>query len=159
MAIQIFDMDNCLSDDEHRIYCIDFEQEGDAKWDMYHSLAPLDLARNLDVINEQDDMVIFTARPEHFREQTQSWLTDNIPFGRIKHIYMRPQGNQMHSAELKLLMLNQLFSDYNLTAEDIACAYDDRQDVVDAYINARIPAQVLKIHNTCAYTKPEGDPR
>ena len=141
----IFDIDNCLSDDEWRIDKIK-KEEGltpDEIYKEYHALAPQDTAKNLDFVNEDhadDTIIIITSRPEEYCKQTEEWLKKN-KIGYWK-LLMRPKGNHKPSAELKI----DLFDSLGIEPEEVTCAYDDRSDIIRAYRKRGIWAVKLAIH-------------
>ena len=66
---------------------------------------------------------------------------------------MREDGDNASSAVVKQ---GQLFAleGMGVKIPDIAMAFDDRQEIVAMYLQNRIPAQLLTIHDHCAYTPP-----
>lgn len=154
MSIIILDLDNCISNDEWRITSINWQQTDPfRRYHDYHMLSGFDEVGNRDLLNGTSDIVIFTARPVHYRALTIEWLRRNkIDF---KHLLMRNNDDHCHSKEMKLKQLSWLLFGYDVALKDIVCAYDDRPDVVKMYTDFGIPAEVRAIHDTCAYTKPE----
>jgi hypothetical protein len=76
---------------------------------------------------------------------TISWL---VMHGVIfDHIIMRNRYDHTPSVPLKRKMLGWLFAHYGVRQDEIVCAYDDRQDIVDMYIEEGIKAEVLAINN------------
>lgn len=155
MSIIILDLDNCIANDEWRIKEIDWEQENPtARYHNYHGLAAFDEPGNTDLFNclVQHDIVIFTARPMFYCAPTVEWLKRNgINFIAL---FMRENNDHTHSKELKRKFLNRLVHGAKVDPGQIACAYDDREDVVAMYKALGIPAEVRKIHDACAYTAP-----
>lgn len=155
MSIIILDLDNCISNDEWRIKEIDWQQENPtARYHAYHGLAAFDEPGNTDLFNclVPHDIVIFTARPMFYNAPTVEWLKRNgVQFSAL---FMRENNDHTHSKELKRKFLNTLVHAVGVNPGEIACAYDDREDVVDMYKKLGIPAEVRKIHDTCAYTVP-----
>jgi hypothetical protein len=142
----IFDIDNCISDDEWRIEKIKEESSQlpkDELYREYHALAPKDKAKNLIYIKDDhadDDIIMITSRPEEYRAQTEEWLKKNGV--KYKKLLMRPKGNHQPSAELKI----KLFDSLGIEPEEVTCAYDDRSDIVRAYRKHGIWAVKLAIH-------------
>lgn len=152
MKVRIFDLDNCISNDERRIKNIDWhEPDIEKRYARYHAELLDDSFHNGHLFGA-DSVVIFTARPMVHAPATISWLERNgIDF---THLFMRESNDTRSSVELKRSQLSALLATHEVCTEDIMCAYDDREDVVQMYRELGLNAQVLKIHDTCAYTKP-----
>ena len=153
--IQIVDLDNCISDDGWRIPKINWELEGDEKWDEYHANCDNDEPRNLEHLDRNLPIVIFTARPMKFLMKTMFWLYESAGLnGRIFDMFMRPDNDHRPSVELKMAFLNDLMTKYVISKDNILTAFDDREDVLTMYRSQGIRANRLKIHDLCAYTDP-----
>lgn len=149
----ILDLDNTIANDVWRIPKINWQHADPlARYHDYHSLSAFDAPGNEDLFKERDDIIIFTARPVHYHAITEEWLNRNGVNFQV--LLMRNNDDHSHSKDLKLRQLAWLQNDYGINKSDIFCAYDDRQDVVDAYLAAGIHAEVRSIHNVCAYTRP-----
>lgn len=153
MTFIILDLDNTIANDAWRIPRIDWKEPDPFKrYHAYHSLAPFDEAGNHDLfVNTPHEIIIMTARPVHYHAQTEEWL--------LRHgidpalILMRNTSDHVHSRELKRQQLCSLKPSYGILRENIVCAYDDRQDVIDMYRRTLgIKAEVRRIHNV-----PYGD--
>lgn len=155
MSVIILDLDNCIANDEWRIPSIDWnETNPTARYHTYHGLAPFDEICNTDLCDAlvPHDIVIFTARPSCYEAPTAEWLRRNgVNFNAL---FMRPNNNHTNSKVLKRMFLSALVNGYGVNPGSIACAYDDREDVVEMYRKLGINAEVRKIHDTCAYTAP-----
>lgn len=163
MKYVIFDLDNCLADDRARIPLINWnENHPDKRYAEYHSDVSNDPVGNYDTfihwINGLSIRPIFmTARPHsvgrhHVRMQTLKWIENNL--GVLNPILlMRNVGDHRPSVELKRSQLDYL-ADWGVSLTDIKCAYDDRADIVAMYCEHGIPAEVLAIHDSCAYSPP-----
>lgn len=152
---QIFDIDNCIADDEWRIPHIDWSQQHpDPRYERYHRLAIHDKPGNLDAVRDTAELVFFTARPQRFFANTRRWLADALE-GRNFLLYMRPDGDHRGSVELKRDQLHDFMTVHKAEPRHIWCAYDDREDVVQMYRSAHLHARVLSIHSTSAYHPPE----
>ena len=162
MKYVIFDLDNCLADDRARIPLIKWqESHPDKRYADYHRNVSNDPVGNLEVFESAVlcgwAPIFMTARPHtvgasDVRGQTLEWLERNL---RVHNpiLMMRNNGDNRPSAELKREQLTHLSTwDVNLT--EIACAYDDRLDVVEMYRAKGIEAHVLAIHDVCAYRPP-----
>ena len=153
MKYKIFDLDNCISDDGWRIPRIDWRATNpDKRYDVYHQLAPFDMAKHLDVIRQvEGELIIFTARPLSIRASTEEWLRrrDLVP----KVMIMRNPGDHRGSTMIKESMLSELHW-YDVDVKDVTAAFDDREDIVKMYRSHSIDAHLLAIHDKCAYTAP-----
>ncbi len=154
----ILDLDNCIADDGWRISKIDWNfDDPNMRYHRYHSLAPFDTAANHDLIERarQEGYVISTARPIFYRHSTEEWLKRLIcvkPMG----VFMRGIGDHRKSVELKkdhLVIAREI--QHLAPSKGVGAAFDDRPDVVSMYIEQGIPAFVRKIHDLCAYTRPQ----
>ena len=149
----ILDLDNTIANDEWRIPRINWQHTDPfRRYHDYHLLSAFDDVGNRDLFEGTSDIVIFTARPVHYRAMAVEWLRRNDID--IKHLLMRNDDDHCHSKELKMKQLGWLV-EYGICLTDIVCAYDDRPDVVQMYTDFGIPAEVRAIHSTCAYTQPE----
>lgn len=153
MSIIILDLDNTIADDSWRIPRIRWEHEDPfRRYHDYHSLSGFDKIGNIELVLTGHDVVIFTARPVSYRAVTEEWLNrHNIDW---KALLMRPIGDRSHSRELKRVQLFSMRKLLGYSFEDILCAYDDRQDVVDMFMALGVKAECRPIHQLCAYTNP-----
>lgn len=155
MGYIILDLDNCISNDEWRIPHIRWkESDLELRYQKYHALSPFDDVGNPDLIvmarNPIHTAIIFTARPETQRDATEEWLRrKNIPWAMLS---MRGNGRHYPSAELKFSQLMDLTHLGIHPFQDIICAYDDRQDVIDMYHGVGVPAERRFIHDICSWT-------
>jgi hypothetical protein len=153
----IFDLDNCIADDEWRIAHIRWQKSDlNARYHEYHVLAAWDGLCNREALraaSEYGGIIIFTARPVMYRAITEQWLARNeVPYDIL---IMRNNDDHRPSVELKRSMLRSLPELYDVPLHRVIMAYDDRMDVVDMYREHAVVAQPLAIHNVCAYTPPE----
>ena len=126
----------------------------DERYDSYHKLAKFDKMHNKHLL-EGRNVFFLTARPARYLLPTIEWINkQGIKFE--YSVMMRPEGNLMHSVDLKQMQLTRIITGFRVTASKIKHAYDDRQDVIDMYLSNGIPATRTWIHDVCAYTKPIG---
>lgn len=152
MGYRILDLDNCVSDDQHRIGLIDWSQKDPhQRYLKYHQACYKDQFSNRHLVYDTNDtLLICTARPVVVRLVTEQWLTNHgIAY---QHLLMRNNDNHTSSLELKSRQLDWLLGLYSIDLEDITSAFDDRADVVQMYCRRGINAQVAFIHTVCAYT-------
>lgn len=156
MKTIILDLDNCIANDEWRIPFIDWSAEDPmSRYHDYHSLAAFDKVGNTHLFEElsvENRLVICTARPVLYRAATEHWLDTNGVGYDI--IMMRDNNDHRHSLQLKQSQLDKLINQFGVHKDDIICAYDDRQDVIDMYLANGIPAERAWLHDTCAFSKP-----
>lgn len=163
MKYVIFDLDNCLADDRARIPLINWsEAHPDKRYAEYHRDVSNDRVGNYSVysdliLGEGHTPIFMTARPHtvgrsNVHKMTLDWIRDNLG-AENPILLMRNVGDHRPSIELKREQLTHL-SDYDVALTDIVWAYDDRADIVAMYAKHGIPAEVLAIHDVCAYTPP-----
>jgi hypothetical protein len=139
----ILDLDNCISDDINRRHFLNnrfwLKEEGLRH---YHANSFLDRFVGIP-IEYGDKIIIFTGRPDRYRDMTISWLNKNG----IKPILilMRPDKNYDKSPLLKEEMLAYVLD--VIEAKEIKMAYDDRQDVLDMYKKYDIPTTLKRIND------------
>lgn len=167
----IFDIDNCLADDGWRISRIGqvFGTHGprpaepdENRYLYYHTGMEHDKPRNVeyfrDVIDRTRALPIFiTARPAVWHWTTHRWLKKHFDFNvngqfllsSTWRIMMRePHEEGIHSPQLKVSKVRDFLDSMDLTPDLILRAYDDRQDVLDAYEHHfDMPVTQLKIHD------------
>lgn len=134
----LVDVDGTLSDNEHRQHWLDKEKHSglteDERWDVFFASCFLDKLKlsTAAVVNamfkEGFRPVIFTGRPERYKEMTREWLNyHQVPFVAI---YTRKDDDRRPDHEVKEGMLTQLYLDLGVTKHDIALVLDDRDSVV-----------------------------
>lgn len=155
MSIIILDLDNCIADDSWRIPRINWSAEDPIeRYHEYHSVSGFDQTGNRDLyLGTKHDIIIFTARPIIYLPQTQEWLLRNGIATAL--LLMRSNDDHSPSVQLKRNMLESLFKNTDIAAEDIVCAYDDRPDVISMFKGMGVNAELRSIHDVCAYTKPK----
>lgn len=141
MALAIFDLDGCISDDRWRSNRLaDGLTNGFA---YYHEGIPEDKPANIDKVkyhrhNLKHQIVFLTARPEKYREVTEEWLDKHFPFLTDYWLFMRKDGDMASSPEMKSAVVIEL-----LRAHSIAILYDDREDTLEAIRALGVNAQLL----------------
>src|SRR3954468_804247 len=102
----IFDLDNCISNDEWRLPHIRFDlpDNVDEKWAKYHQLCGGDNAEKLHLVRAAQDrelkLAFVTMRPEAVRAATIQWLERKVTQGPYL-LLMRPDGDHRPSVQLK----------------------------------------------------------
>jgi len=146
MSYQIFDLDNCISDDSWRIPHIQHEADNDfIKFHDYHSLSAFDVLKNEEAVRTKSDIIILTARPVIYHAITMHWLElHNIT---ITHLLMRSVHDHRSSVVVKKELLNVLFNMANVPIREIEAAHDDDPKVVRLYHDLGLNAVHMKIHD------------
>jgi hypothetical protein len=149
VRLMIVDMDNCLSDDSWRTKylpqvdgMVAIDQYG---FNTYHSLALMDkpcfqedFKRAYHALRASA-VIVLTSRPGWLRMATTIWLARHFDWmlEACVAICMRDSGDLRRSTELKLSMIEWIGE---IGMWEIVCAYDDRDDVLDAYRKAGLAA-------------------
>lgn len=159
MKYCIFDIDNCISDDQWRMEKIDWSQADlNKRYAAYHAACIHDEPRNKKLLRqymkERVTPIFFTARPMAFRRETFRWFSSNIGFlFYIFQFHMRKDSDIRESVEIKRDFLRDFLK--TVVISDIVAAFDDREDIIEMYKETGIVnAQILKIHDQCAMTPP-----
>jgi hypothetical protein len=136
--IVIYDLDSCVSDDRWRLHLL-------PDYDTYHFFCVNDVPVNKEIWPkdlEEFTPIIMTARPEKFRTHTETWLKQN-GFLYVE-LYMRENDDMRTSPEIKReMVIKKLNKDY--MKPKIELAYDDRDDVLEAYRKLGIKTQKVEI--------------
>lgn len=157
-GIVIFDLDNCVVNDQHRIHLIDDSIEGQGKWHEYNMAAPGDSLNDFALpyiqnAREHNMLLAFvTARPIVYQaiaiEQISTLL--GLVLGEDFALYMRPENDFRPAPVLKAEIASHLSKMATARGSMVFGAFDDRQDVVDAYNAIGIPAFVLSTEGSDA---------
>lgn len=167
MKLVIWDIDNCLADDSHRMRLIDWgSSDPTQRYAAYHDACKDDpappagsglLFANLKATGHIP--LFITGRPDSQRIATENWLrrylgADLGAYGdRSATLLMRPDGCELPSVELKFKLLEGWLALYGgRTQNEIVMAFDDHRGILDMYRERfGIPAFMLKIHDLDAY--------
>ena len=128
-TIRIVDLDRTITDDRWRYWLIDpsLPDTDPNKYYAYHLHCGGDTVINRYIVDESPvDVFFLTARHEYVRKQTTQWLRDNN--FNYKALIMRHDHNHVPSAQMKAQAVRSLLHTY-----DIEKAYDDREDIIQAY--------------------------
>jgi hypothetical protein len=150
VRLVVFDLDNCLSNDEWRIPTIDFKATTpDARWSEYHAMCHADHPANVETFRNATYNAIpvfITMRPEACAKATTDWIERNLAPSNYGLI-MRGDDDHRSSVDIK--------RDAVLSLPSLpVAAFDDRPDIVEMYKSLGVPAIRLCVHNTCAVTPP-----
>lgn len=164
MNMAIWDLDNCLSNDEWRLRRINWATENmDERYAAYHAVCGDDPPSNLDVyyaVRLLAVPIFFTARPEEVRAQTEAWIRRHLDEPKPMVLMRRRSGLdlKLSSVEIKRAMLRGLMASIvdadRLNEFDALLGFDDRQDIVAMYKEMGIKARLLKVHDFCTLTPP-----
>jgi uncharacterized HAD superfamily protein len=149
----IFDLDNCIADDEWRLHMIRGESESDnfQRYREYHENCGDDVCRipvsddrqstHYMIMSGEYDVVIITARPVEYSDLTEEWLLRNgIEY---THLLMRQKGDFRSSIMVKF---DAIVKTNDLRVEDIELAVDDRLDILNMYSQFGIPTRHVQIN-------------
>lgn len=151
----ILDLDNTICDDLWRYDLINWKEEDTfQKYHQYHSLSELDFSGNKHLFSDKGKkIIVFTARPESYREITERWLVSQRIYPVL--ILMREELDHSCSVILKNKQWHIAKNILSIGAEHIECAYDDREDVVQMYNRRSINAKVAFINDKKLYRELE----
>jgi hypothetical protein len=148
--IILLDLDGCISDDLWRQPFINLAHpEPNERWRRYHEHLIYDRFRNQELVfGHEHSIVVITARHEKYRALTHSWFDRHEI--RVEDMLMRADEDFRPSLIVKRELLEKLLCDVDPFT--IACAYDDRPDIIEMYHTYDLHAEVRAIH-------PHLDPR
>lgn len=124
----IVDIDGTVADCDHRRHFVQGEKKD---WKSFFEAMGLDIPRKV-VYNRAHELavangaeiVFVSARPEDYREVTESWLRDN-EMDHL-HLIMRPSGDSRPDTEVKAGIYNKYLKHYNIIK-----VFDDRPRILD----------------------------
>ncbi|AKJ71589.1 polynucleotide kinase [Pseudomonas phage phiKTN6] len=146
-GIIIFDLDGCVFDDSHRK---SFALE--RQWDEYHSrldkdtLNPHAVGRIRNAI-DADLMIFFvTGRTDNHFFQTRAKIHRELGIAehREYELIMRPYGNTEPAPQFKRAVALDILKKIEGVTKIVA-AFDDRQDIIDAYNSLGIDSYILNL--------------
>lgn len=143
--IYIFDLDGTVCDISHRLHFIgatdkkfvDFKDTTPPEWEKFHAacvddkpiFSVISVARALH--NAGHKLVYSTGRGDDSRALTEHWLSKyRVP---MAPLFMRTYGDHREDYVVKSELLDKILSIYNVTAQDLGGAFEDRQQVVNMY--------------------------
>ena len=155
--IFICDVDNCISDDSHRMHLLPDSVRcyartshpiiddpkprnllTDDDFHQYHMNCIFDVPRNINKLYNDgvaDQIWMVTAMPQSYNHLRWWWFAQHIisPVRRRMQLIMRPNGDHSPSEELKVRLLKEKFKMDHRDPSEVVLAIDDRNDVLDAY--------------------------
>lgn len=129
----LFDIDGTLADCQHRVHHV---QNGRKDWKAFFDAMPDDppIVPVVELYNRLwyapdhgTAMIVVTARPDDYLEQTKHWLIKHI--GGYDRLYMRKAGDYRADAIVKKEILDQIRAD----GYDPVLVVDDRTQVVNMW--------------------------
>jgi hypothetical protein len=156
MALAIWDLDNCLSDDSGRIGTIDWStNDPEKRYAAYHERCDQDPCCNRDLFNEVSmaknlEPLFITGRPEAVRAKTIAWIQQKLGVEK-PNLLMRPGRCELSSVDLKSMLLDKFLAAAGESERVIHAAYDDHKGIIDMYRARGIPAHLVAIHALDAY--------
>jgi len=149
----IWDIDNCLADDTHRLPLIDLTAcDNEERFAKYNAAMGGDEPCHVDLFNAVAMVatpVFFTSRPQTFHAETVAWLQRHYRVC-ANRIYMRAAGDKRDTVALKHHMLVRLRREFAYSNCTIV-AYDDREDVCDMYQAEGVDSMRIAIHDSNIY--------
>lgn len=127
MKTYIFDIDNTIANNQHRVHYL---HETPKNWNEWHKNHHLDTPywEIIDLMEMALDngirIVLCTGRDEKVRDETRKWLEEHDIH--YHHLYMRPLGDRRDDSEVKRELLKQIRAD----GYDPVLVFEDRDRVV-----------------------------
>lgn len=136
----IVDIDNTLSLADER-FKLAKKPNGKTNWNIAHdpelvkkdkpNISMIEISNNFK--SKGYEVIILTGRPESIRQVTENWLDkNNIKYDKL---YMRNKEDHFMKADL---FKKKIYETY--IKEDVICAFDDEQSIIDMWMNLKIPA-------------------
>ncbi len=156
VPVALWDLDNCLFDDNWRIPLIDMKLTGNDRYRVYNDRMLEDLPTNLDIWEMYRSAgvgpIFVTGRSEEYEQATRMQIEKHLALRSGYGLVMRPLHDSSKPADMKLKMLIALFA-AGLRREQIVAAFDDVEAIVSMYRAFRIPAfHLFAQHDSKAYT-------
>jgi len=144
MKYILLDLDGCISDDLWRQPFINkAHPDPRERWRRYHEHLIYDGFKNQDLVfGHSHKIVVITSRHEMYRAMTHSWFQRHDI--QVEEMLMRADEDFRPSPTIKRELLERMLCD--ISREEIACAYDDRPDIVALYHRYDLRAEVRAIH-------------
>lgn len=171
--VVVFDLDNCLAEDGSRMHLIPgadkngrvsaveaitckFAVAEQSRWDAYHKAGENSRGHHHEEFYAAAEslpkgcgvVVFLTARPQKYTQETVAWLRDN-GFAAVPRwaLVMRHDTCLAPSPIMKTQRLSDWLCDNNMTFDNVACVYDDRVDVLQAFEKLGVQTRRLAIED------------
>lgn len=138
--IILFDLDNTISDMDHRLHLID-RLEPD--WDAFEAACYLDAPIHSTILtmrslHHHHQVWIWTGRSDNVKDRTVQWLVNaGVPYDQL---IMRRYGDQRPTVSIKRDWLN----DNPVPRERVLCAYDDDPQIIKMLNSEQVLAYQVK---------------
>jgi hypothetical protein len=133
VSLAVFDIDGVVADVRHRLHHLHRHKAWGAFFEAAHADSLLAVgARLVRELADRHEIVWLTGRPEWLRGVTREWLTEHALPG--TELHMRPDGDYRPARIYKLDVLG------GLASREIAAFVDDDREVIDAALDAGVPA-------------------
>lgn len=138
--IILFDLDNTISDMDHRLSLID-RLEPD--WDAFEASCDLDYPIHSTILlmralHHQHQVWIWTGRSDNVKGKTVKWLTaQGVPYDQL---IMRRYGDQRPTVRIKRDWLN----DNPVPRDRVLCAFDDDPQIIQMLNSEQVLAYQVK---------------
>jgi hypothetical protein len=144
--MQIIDLDGCIADDRWRRGFIGPKEMAPMdRFHEYHIRSVVDpVVHRTEVRDEDHAIIVITARPVLYADQTWHWLRHYANIDPL-HIIFRNNNDHRHSADVKRTAIEWLLSMYDVAKEEIVDAIDDCEDVLAMYREFQLPARLVRI--------------
>lgn len=132
------DIDGTIADDKERLYIVK-EARADGQepnWDLYHEASQYDvpmanIRKLVWQLSRFSSIAFVTARPEKWRELTQTWLSKVLLHTQIDfQLYMRADDDLRSSVEVKR---DILLNEFDLKGRKVWLAIDNHPANVDMF--------------------------
>ena len=151
MKFIICDIDNCISDDYHRLHLIQDHPSG-IRWARYHMYHKACIQDKADFIKEMQyprsfQIHFISGMPEEYRAIRLKWFMKHGRKPGENLLHLRPTFNDYRPAvEFKrAVMIDLLTRLFN--PEDVHACYDDRREIVQMYNDLGLPGVHRAIHD------------
>lgn len=140
--VVICDLDGTIADASHRMKYIlqpDGSKRSDPDWNAFFDAcdqdAPIEnvikLVRGLHALKYR--LAFVSGRSDRVFNKTVMWLSEHGFDGKYEHLGMRNHGDHRPDYQVKLELLSQLMVKMVVSHDDIFCALDDRDQVVQMW--------------------------
>lgn len=154
--ISVWDLDNCLFDDTHRVHLIDWAKTGNERYDRYDAeMAKDPVAHQAEwlVMTAVSQPIFITGRRERWRKITEEQISKNLRIlrnGGLKTIgypiiFMRPEGDASRPVDLKHRIIMKVLEVNPI--DRIIAAFDDVESIVDMYRELGLPGVLLRVND------------
>ena len=142
MKIVLCDIDNCISDDGHRVHLIQDHPSG-IDWAKYHAYHKACVRDKADFIPEMGfprayQVHFISGMPEPYREIRLKWFMMHGRKPGPNLLHLRPMSDRRNSVDSKRATVIHLL-ETRFDPEDIVACYDDRREIVEMYQELGLP--------------------